>query len=654
MCICSSYKSNSTIQSLPLFNRSLFTLPQFSYSGNVINGQSFVGNNPTFFSGTSDLKLTINLQHEMFTLCEIFELSVQSFDQSGNKRSGLFQVNSGDTVTCNNQISRIYSVENSGSVYATVCDVDLSAHCDSYSSNYPTNITQTLTYAIIDEITGDLLPEQHLAVNISCCHTGYVYDESQRKCVFDTSHSIFVAESLDRRYVYIKTRFFGQHLEDNQFFSAVVPSSYYKCHIEPGSTIRAGCLFKFDHPYEQCLGNRTGFLCGRCPPPKGLTLNLRECQICNTLNIVIFILVCILIVAISFVIMTFDIGLPNKLRGFLFFAQIVSIVYQRNGKGGIDLDYHLARQLGISLYLPICLSRNMDALSVTLLGLCFPLMMFMTIIIFIFLAQHIRYLGHHQSINGIWLLIFLMYVFTTRTSFDLIRCVPTYDINDNFKEFRFFYDGSIKCFQGKHLFYMFISLLLILTVVIPGPCAVALISYRHFTIIPFRDVATKGIKIQYRWWSAYDFLRRTVFILIVIFEGYLYEYHQLILTFISLVCLIITARLHPYEDSWSNLIESLVLLDLLLIAGYFLNDHSSESVIPEFEDAFAIILLVIPFAYGILYIITSVIRKIWYKYRYRHWQELDDSFIIVPSPEDNEDQEYNGYRDELLAMDSID
>ena len=43
-----------------------------------------------------------------------------------------------------------------------------------------------------------------------------------------------------------------------------------------------------------------------------------------------------------------------------------------------------------------------------------------------------------------------------------------------------------------------------------------------------------------------------------------------------------------------------------------------------------------------------------YKYRYRHWQELDDSFIIVPSPEDNEDQEYNGYRDELLAMDSID
>lgn len=86
---------------------------------------------------------------------------------------------------------------------------------------------------------------------------------------------------------------------------------------------------------------------------------------------------------------------------------------------------------------------------------------------------------------------------------------------------------------------------------------------------------------------------------------------QLILTFVSLLCFIITARLHPYEDAWSNLIETVILLDLLLIAGYFLNDHSSHIVVSKFEDAFAIILLLIPFTYGVLYIITSIIRKIW-------------------------------------------
>ena len=49
-----------------------------------------------------------------------------------------------------------------------------------------------------------------------------------------------------------------------------------------------------------------------------------------------------------------------------------------------------------------------------------------------FRARHIRYLSQHQSVNGIWLIIVLMYVYTARTSFDLIRCVYTYDIDDNF------------------------------------------------------------------------------------------------------------------------------------------------------------------------------------------------------------------------------
>ena len=65
-------------------------------------------------------------------------------------------------------------MENSGSVYATVCDVDLSAHCDSYSSNYPTNITQTLTYAIIDEITGDLVSSTHFLFGFTAYTNDYV------------------------------------------------------------------------------------------------------------------------------------------------------------------------------------------------------------------------------------------------------------------------------------------------------------------------------------------------------------------------------------------------------------------------------------------------------------------------------------------------
>ena len=48
---------------------------------------------------------------------------------------------------------------------------------------------------------------------------------------------------------------------------------------------------------------------------------------------------------------------------------------------------------------------------------------------------------------------------------------------------RYYYDGSIKCYDGVHLFYAVISYLLISTIIIPGPFIVVLISYRHFKVI---------------------------------------------------------------------------------------------------------------------------------------------------------------------------
>lgn len=96
------------------------------------------------------------------------------------------------------------------------------------------------------------------------------------------------------------------------------------------------------------------------------------------------------------------------------------------------------------------------------------------------------------------------------------------------------------------MFYAVVSYLLISTVIVPGPFIVVLISYRHFKVsyitlvdmhmyikskifqrtAPFKDVATKGIKQKFWWWSSYDLLRRLAFMIIVILEGQLSEYQQ--------------------------------------------------------------------------------------------------------------------------------
>ena len=49
--------------------------------------------------------------------------------------------------------------------------------------------------------------------------------------------------------------------------------------------------------------------------------------------------------------------------------------------------------------------------------------------------------------------------------------------------------------------------------------------------VPFKDVATKGIKQQYYWWSAYDLLRRLAFMLIILFDGLFTEYQQVLVYF---------------------------------------------------------------------------------------------------------------------------
>lgn len=116
--------------------------------------------------------------------------------------------------------------------------------------------------------------------------------------------------------LYQQTGFFAQHMpENNQLICGILPTSYHKCNIQSESTTIQGCLFKFDEPYEQCSDNRTGkdvvlsiyvctnfiflcegFMCGKCPPNKGLTLNLSDCQQCQALDIVLFILFCELII----------------------------------------------------------------------------------------------------------------------------------------------------------------------------------------------------------------------------------------------------------------------------------------------------------------------------------------------------------------------
>lgn len=80
--------------------------------------------------------------------------------------------------------------------------------------------------------------------------------------------------------------------------TAIMPTPFQNCTRE--GTL-PGCLFKFDHPEEQCTQGRTGkicginnstnvvkfqlcfagFLCGKCQDGEGVDLTLRQCKKCT-------------------------------------------------------------------------------------------------------------------------------------------------------------------------------------------------------------------------------------------------------------------------------------------------------------------------------------------------------------------------------------
>lgn len=153
------------------------------------------------------------------------------------------------------------------------------------------------------------------------------------------------------------------------------------------------------------------------------------------------------------------------------------------------------------------------------------------------------------------------------------------------------------------------------------------------------------------------------------------------LTFISIICLIITARCHPYKNYWNNLIETLMLGDLLLITAYYLPE-SSRFVAAK--DAFGIILLVVPFLYCIVYICVPITKRLWWvlwlhnplcmfillyyvhRFKFRsHRASTDDEdsaakpLTQVSSDSDEKsvhrgsDVKYHEFRDDLLVLDSI-
>ncbi|XP_065897695.1 uncharacterized protein [Dysidea avara] len=454
---------------------------------------------------------------------------------------------------------------------------------------------------------------------LGSCHPGYQLNKNTQKCECDISDKDVVRCDGLGRYVYIRDGIWADD-NDDQLFPLFTLPIFLNCTRDGGSDL-PGCLYKYDSPNEQCSNGREGDLCSRCKQGYGVTLDLRYCDdnLCGVAGVIIFSLACLFFILFSSLALFFNFTLPNELRGFLFFAQVIGLIYRNRPylAQTSGFVYVLANLLGFSLPIPSCFLKNMSALNVALLSLVPPLLVTITILLYVFSARFVfvKQLSNRTSIHGIVLLSLFVYKYVADTTLILISCRKIHHKN----KLVFQYDTDQNCLEFPMVLFVLLAILTLVFFVLAIPFVILVSSKKQHSlrilkqISYFRDALTIGIKGDCYWFSAWDIFRRLPFIVTVFMATQLPS--SLILSVFILVVFTVHCVSKPYEKEYINVIE-MIILGLLFLTTIAILDADDIYI----GRGVGIVLLCIPFLYALIFISIRPSKWMWDKCCKKHYQ----------------------------------
>lgn len=235
----------------------------------------------------------------------------------------------------------------------------------------------------------------------------------------------------------------------------------------------------------------------------------------------------------------------------------------------------------------------------------------------------------------------LSYLKVTATAFRFLQFVFVYDINGNILETVFFYDGSVKVYQGIHLFFSILAMLSILTITILPPILLTCYQFKWFhwilekchlrsqALVTFVEVLQSGFTDGRNGTKDRRFFAGFYFILRIAIFGPTTVIPQVTIRIVIpfAVYTIGVAALvvfQPYQNSFFNKLDILILLNFLFVTFLILlsfilalSGAPSDTISPLM--ALSYILAVIPFIYVIIYFAR------WLLITFKIWRETNHS-----------------------------
>ena len=299
---------------------------------------------------------------------------------------------------------------------------------------------------------------------------------------------------------------------------------------------RSNVSFDIMAPALQCLGNRSGILCGQCPSHLSIMLGSNRCGTCSNWYLFllpVFALAGIVLVAVLlFLNLSVSVGTIN---GLLFYANMVKLneaFFFPNGS--IPVVSQFISWLNLDLGIEVCLFDGQDGYWNTWLQYVFPAYLFLLMGGIIMGCRYsvwlCRLCGSHAvpALATLFLMSYTKILLTVTNALSMSR-LPC---NDSILTV-WSVDGNIEYGSGKHLILMVFSCgVLIIGLAYPllVLCAPLLERYSHKCIPhhrwnpvanfkPLLDAYGGPYKDKYRFWTGVTLMVRVTLTLIFSFTS---------------------------------------------------------------------------------------------------------------------------------------
>ena len=408
-----------------------------------------------------------------------------------------------------------------------------------------------------------------------------------------------------------------------------------------------------NNPDIQCALNRSGVLCGACVTNYSLMLGSSRCHVCPNTYLALLLPFAAagiaLVVFLSILRLTVATGMINSV---ILYANIVQVNRHLFFPNKFNVLTVFIAWMNLDLGIETCFYNGMTAYVETWLQFAFPIYIWILITLIIITSRYsvrVSKLIGHNPIAVLATLLLMSYTKILKIIIDVYSYAkleyPDKTVTVWLK------DGNITYALSIHFLLIVVTSLVLVFLFLPYTLLL-LLGYKLYwfsgrkhmrwlnRLKPLLDSYYAPYKTHTRYWTGFLLLVRCVLYTVFSFTNAKLSLLAIIFTFVIIVLAFALLPGRIYTNSYTNIIESLVYSNLILLSGVILSSSANSSaalamVYSLVGMVFVIMMGIIVYHVHTLYIARSFVLRIQAKIsKVFHQVKKEDEQIFENTPKE--------------------